>query len=89
MIRVTEAPAFKRSYKSLIQGRPSLEKTFREKLHYFIENPYNPQLATHKLKGKLKENWAFSLTRKLRVVFSYGEPGVVILEDIGPHDNVY
>ncbi|HZK75600.1 MAG TPA: hypothetical protein VFD13_01715 [Candidatus Kapabacteria bacterium] len=73
----------------MIQGRPALEKTFREKLHQFIQDPYDPQLATHKLKGKLKENFAFSLTWKLRVVFSFGGPGTVILEDIGPHDEVY
>ena len=89
MIRVTESPRFKRAYKRMVQGRPSLEKTFREKLLQFIHDPYDPQLATHKLKGKLNENWAFSLTWKLRVVFSFGEPGTVILEDIGPHDKVY
>jgi mRNA-degrading endonuclease YafQ of YafQ-DinJ toxin-antitoxin module len=89
MIRVTESPRFKRAYKHLIQGRPSLEKTFRETLLLFIQDPYDPQLATHKLKGKLKESFAFSLTWKLRVVFSFGEPGTAILEDIGPHDKVY
>ncbi len=89
MIRVTESPRFKRAYKHLVQGRPALEKTFRETLLLFIQDPYDPQLATHKLKGKLKESFAFSLTWKLRVVFSFGEPGTAILEDIGPHDKVY
>jgi mRNA interferase YafQ len=89
MIRVTESPRFKRAYKHLIQGRPALEKSFREKLRQFIQDPYDPQLATHKLKGKLNDSWAFSLTWQLRVVFSFGEPNTVILEDIGSHDKVY
>lgn len=89
MIRVTESPRFKRAYKHMIKGRPNLEKSFREKMLLFIHDPYDPQLATHKLKGKLKENWAFSVTWQLRIVFSFSEPGIVILEDIGTHDNVY
>ena len=89
MTRITEAPSFTRSYKSLIQGRPSLEKIFRERLLLFIADPYHPRLATHKLKGKLKKSWAFSLTFSLRVVFRFEEDNIVVLENIGPHDDVY
>jgi len=47
MIRITETPKFKRSYKRMIQGRPDLEKIFRERLLLFVDDPYHSQLATH------------------------------------------
>ncbi|HWF44539.1 MAG TPA: hypothetical protein VG537_07850 [Candidatus Kapabacteria bacterium] len=55
----------------------------------FIKNPYDPSLDTHKLSGNLKDSMAFSLTRKLRVVFSFVQSDLVVFEDIGTHDDVY
>jgi mRNA-degrading endonuclease YafQ of YafQ-DinJ toxin-antitoxin module len=62
---------------------------FTEKLRIFLADPYHPSLGTHKLKGTLKNSLAFSLTHNLRVVFSFLEPNLVLLEDIGTHDEVY
>ena len=89
MIDVREAPRFQRSYKKLVKGRPSLEQVFFAKFSLFLENPFNPSLETHKLGGKLKNMWAFSLTHSLRVVFTFVEGNSVVLEDIGSHDDMY
>ena len=89
MIHIAKSAKFLRSYKRLIKGRAELQKVFNEKIILFMANPYDPALETHKLKGKLRHSWAFSLTHSLRVVFTFVESESIIFEDIGPHDNTY
>jgi len=89
MIHVSKSAKFLRSYKRLIKGRADLQKEFSEKIVIFMANPYDPSLGTHKLKGKLRHSWGFSLTHGLRVVFMFVDDHTVILEDIGTHDDVY
>ena len=89
MIEYKTSAQFRRGYKHIIKGNPELESIFRERLAVFVNNPREPSLGTHKLKGKLNANWAFSLTHKLRVVFSYVRSDFVVLEGIGSHDEVY
>jgi mRNA-degrading endonuclease YafQ of YafQ-DinJ toxin-antitoxin module len=60
-----------------------------KKLDLFSEDPFHPQLKTHKLSGKLKMLWSFSIGYDLRVVFEFVTNNKVILEDIGTHNEVY
>ena len=73
---------FERAYKKL-----SLEEKIiaegREKI--FRKDPFNSRLKTHKLKGKLKNRWSFSLTYSQRVLFNFYEDSEVIFYDIGNH----
>ena len=80
IIRYT--PKFERSYKKL-----SLEeKLFAEKREkIFRKNAFDPRLKTHKLKGKLKNRWSFSLTYSQRVLFNFFQNDEVIFYDIGDH----
>ena len=89
MIDFAESSSFKRAYKRFIKGNPDLEATFRERLTLFVNNPYEPSLNTHKLGGRMRHQWAFSLTYKLRIVFTFTRPNFAMLEDIGTHDQVY
>ena len=89
MIRSVESPGFQRALKKLIKGKPEMRDTFRDTLSLFLREPYHASLETHKLHGKLKHSLAFSLTAHLRVVFSFLSSDVVLLEDIGTHDEVY
>ena len=73
----------------MIKGDPDLESAFRERLILFVNNPYKPSLNTHKLSGRLKGQCAFSLTFKLRIVFTFTRTDFAMLEDIGTHDQVY
>lgn len=56
----------------------------RERL--FRENPFNPILKTHKLKGKLKNLWSFSTTFKERILFEFVNKDKVLFFDIGGHE---
>lgn len=40
-----------------------------EKEKIFKKNPYEPNLKTHKLTGKLKGNLAFSINYSYRIIF--------------------
>lgn len=89
MITVAYSTAFSRAYKKFIKNQPGKQQLFQEKLNLFIEDPTNPKLRTHKLKGILKDFLAFSIDYDLRVIFYFISDTEVILEDIGTHDEVY
>jgi proteic killer suppression protein len=61
MIEISFDDSFKRACKKRFQGNHELERKFRIKLEKFKENPFDPSLKTHKLSGKLKELWSFSI----------------------------
>ncbi len=56
----------------------------REKL--FKKDPFDPVLKTHKLKGKLKDCWAFSISHSQRIVFEFGTKDSIYFHTIGTHD---
>jgi mRNA-degrading endonuclease YafQ of YafQ-DinJ toxin-antitoxin module len=87
--QVAFASSFKRAYRKRVQGS-ALEKRFWERLAWFVTNPFDARLRTHKLSGKLGECWAFSLDQDLRVLFRFEEANQkAILFDVGTHDEVY
>ncbi|MBT3384806.1 MAG: type II toxin-antitoxin system mRNA interferase toxin, RelE/StbE family [Prolixibacteraceae bacterium] len=89
-MEVAFSTSFRKSYKKRIEST-NLEPLFWERLQLFIENPFNINLKTHKLSGKLRGAWSFSITYDLRVVFKFTKdsPKRAILIDIGNHDEVY
>jgi mRNA-degrading endonuclease YafQ of YafQ-DinJ toxin-antitoxin module len=61
VIRAAWDQGFKRSYKKRVRNNSRLKKKFWEKMKIFLENPFFPQLRTHKLSGKLAGQWTFSV----------------------------
>ncbi len=55
----------------------------------FEKDPFCQKLRTHKLRGKLKGLWAFSITYDYRIVFSFLSETDALLIDVGTHDEVY
>jgi addiction module RelE/StbE family toxin len=80
---------FKRSYRKRIHRHPQLNRQFREKMEVFLQEPFDSQLRTHKLSGKLKGTWAFSINDEYRVIFEFINKQKVLLIDFGTHDEVY
>ncbi len=89
MIKVAYSPAFARAYKKQIKNQLSIQQLFNEKIVLFLQDPYHPQLRTHKLKGNLKDFYAFSIDYNLRVLFYFASDDEVIFENIGSHGEVY
>lgn len=84
-MEVFYAPSFVRQYKSLPS---SLQTEVKEKILLFLDVKNHQALTVHKLKGKLKDQYSFSVNYKIRIVFWYknSKPKEAILLAIGDHD---
>jgi addiction module RelE/StbE family toxin len=88
-MKVTFSSSFRRAFKKVIKGNKSLEKTFWEKVAIFVRDPFDRRLRTHKLSGKLKDLWSFSVTYEVRVIFFFVDEQRAVFVDVGSHDAVY
>ncbi|CDM96222.1 MAG: type II toxin-antitoxin system YafQ family toxin [Limnospira sp. PMC 1291.21] len=88
-MEVSFSSAFKRAFKKKIKGNQDLETRFWQKLDLFILDPFDPTLKTHKLSGKLKDLWSFSVGYDERVLFYFTEDEKAVFVDMGSHDEVY
>ena len=89
MIEIIPSTSFQRDFKKRIKGNTIKENSFYKNIDLFINNPFDPKLKTHKLTGKLKDLWSFSIDYNLRVVFHWIDENTILLENIGSHDEVY
>ena len=74
---------FIKSYKMLSENIKTVAKK-REIV--FINNPFDKRLKTHKLKGKLKDYWSYSINYQYRILFRFLDKETVIYHDIGTHE---
>jgi mRNA-degrading endonuclease YafQ of YafQ-DinJ toxin-antitoxin module len=87
-------PEFKRACRKFVRRDRSLEGRIEETLRQMHADLYAPSLGAHKLSGKLSGLWACSCGYDRRIVFSLEtdpetRKEVVLLLDIGTHDEVY
>jgi len=82
-MEIIYSPQFTRKYKKLPTKIKDLAEA-REKI--FRQNPRDDRLDTHKLHGKLKHFWSFSVDGKFRVIFEFGENGTIYFHSVGDHD---
>lgn len=89
MISLIWGSSFKRSFRKTIESDRYLKEKFADIIGVFVEDPFSPSLRTHKLSGRLKGLWSFSIDYDCRVIFKFMDDGSVLLIDIGNHDEVY
>ena len=90
MIKVAYSQSFIKAYKKKIIQNTAIIANFFDRFQIFIHNPFDKSLKTHKLSGKLKDLWAFSLEYDLRIVFYFeNNHQNAVFIDIGSHDEVY
>jgi len=86
--------SFIKAFNRTSKKNPGLIKDMEKTLRLLVENPFAPQLETHKLKGKLSGSWACKVGYDLRIAFDFvkkegqGESDILLLE-IGSHEEVY
>jgi|TARA_Y100000031_G_scaffold77498_1_gene85381 mRNA-degrading endonuclease YafQ of YafQ-DinJ toxin-antitoxin module len=80
--RIRYSTHFQRAFKKL---PPDLKPQIREREVLFKNNCFDPRLDTHKLTGKLKNFWSFSITYKHRILFAFEGEGEVGFIDVGDH----
>ena len=86
--------SFKRAFKKLIKKNPQLKNRVLGILDLLENDPFTPSLNSHKLTGELDGYWSCSVTYDCRIIFTFSqdedsEETLIILVDIGSHDEVY
>ena len=79
---INYSPHFEKAFKSLPH---TIKKQAIEKEKIFRINCFDESLKTHKLKGKLKNIWAFSISHSYRILFDFDENNDIGFIDIGTH----
>ena len=74
---------FERSYRKLAI---ELQKKAEQKEKIFRIDPFHPRLKTHKLGGKLKDFYSFSVDYTFRIVFRFAGRRKAVFLDVGDHD---
>jgi mRNA-degrading endonuclease YafQ of YafQ-DinJ toxin-antitoxin module len=89
-MEVAFSSSFKKSFRKKFKDA-ELSILFWDAVTVFIENPFHPSLKTHKLSGKLKNLFSFSVTFSFHVIFYFtsDKPPKAVFIDIGSHDEVY
>ena len=81
MVEISFSSSFRRAFKKRIKGNSDLEARFWQKVEQFTIDPFDQSLKTHKLSGKLKELWSFSVEYDQRVLFYFTEDGNIVFID--------
>jgi len=87
-MEVVWSSGFKRSFKKIIKKKPQLKDQIVKVLRLLADDPFTTSLKSHKLTGDLAGLWSCS------VIFTFSEDEnllemVILLVDIGSHDEVY
>jgi addiction module RelE/StbE family toxin len=94
MRRLVWESSFRKAFKRATRRAPDLsDKVFRT-LQRLVENPSDPALKTHKLSGRLSGLWACWVEYDCRIIFALkqdpaNQEQLILLVDIGTHDEVY
>jgi addiction module RelE/StbE family toxin len=87
-------PKFERSFRRFVRRNAKLQRRIEDTLAQMQEDVFATSLGTHKLSGRLEGLRACSCGYDCRIVFSIDkdpddERVVIVLLDIGTHDEVY
>jgi len=81
-MRVFYHPRFKDSYR---QMSDVVQRKAEQKERIFRADPFDRRLRTHKLHGRLKKQWSFSVDERYRILFEFDGADVIFL-DVGDHE---
>jgi len=83
MIKLIFAPVFLRQLKSLPW---EIKEETIEKIELFKNRRNHKMLKVHKLKGKFRGVFSFSVNYRIRVIFQYNSENEAAVLSIGDHD---
>ena len=62
-----------------------IKKIAEKKEQIFRNNPFDPRIKTHKLKGSLRGFFSFSINQKYRIVFEMIKSDIIWFHSVGDH----
>lgn len=81
---------FSRTARKFLKKHPDLRNRFTPVLKDLEDDPFQPHLKLHQLKGKLSGLYGVSITHGYRMTLMLdAERSEVVLLDVGSHDDVY
>ena len=94
MYTLSWSTGFRRGFKKATRNNTDLQQKIFTVLEKLSTRPFDPELKTHELHGKLSGLWACQVEYDCRIVFAFeNEPDtgkdLIVLVDIGRHDEVY
>jgi addiction module RelE/StbE family toxin len=86
MYKISYSTKFQRKFKKFKKQDLELFRDLEERLKI---NPFDPSLKTHKLQGSLSDVYSCRLNYKNRVLFILLIEEIILVYDVGSHDQVY
>ncbi len=66
---------------------PKAQLKFLEiKEKIFLNDPFDPRLKTHRLKGEMADFYSFSVSYHWRIVFHFEKDQTIVFDTIGTHE---
>lgn len=85
---IHETSNFSKKLERLVKRNSDLRLKIDRKLQLLVADSRNNSLRLHKINSRQKEAWSMSVDMKLRILFSYVDDGILLI-NIGGHDEVY
>lgn len=82
-MKIYYSSKFAKEYKRLPK---KVKNSAEEKEKIFRLNPFNTRLKTHRLSGKLKEYYSFSVDYHCRIIFEFVGKDIVWFHSVGTHE---
>ena len=82
-MKIYYSSKFEKEYKRL-SNKVKLTAEKKEKI--FRNDPFDSKLKTHKLTGRLKDFYSFSIDFKHRIIFEFSGKNIVWFHSIGSHE---
>jgi mRNA interferase YafQ len=94
MRRLVWDVSFRRAFKRITRREPALRERILDTVTALADNPLEPALKAHKLRGQLEGLWACWVEYDCRLVYALepdpsGGDDLIVLVDIGSHEEVY
>ncbi|MEK7493607.1 MAG: type II toxin-antitoxin system mRNA interferase toxin, RelE/StbE family [Patescibacteria group bacterium] len=81
-MKIIYTAKFSREYKKLSR---EIKISAEQAEAVFRKNPFTPSLDAHKLHGRFKDFWSFSIGFKHRIIFEFDGSKTVYFHSIGNH----
>ena len=82
-MKIYYSSKFEREYRKL---PIKIKKVAEKKERIFRKDPFDERLRTHKLTGRLKEFWSFSIDDKHRIIFEFVDRNTIWFHSAGTHE---
>ncbi|MEA1880647.1 MAG: type II toxin-antitoxin system mRNA interferase toxin, RelE/StbE family [Campylobacterota bacterium] len=90
MIEIKFADGYEKKAIKFLKKHKDVYPQYKKTIELIQRNPHHPSLRLHKLQGKLNAFSSVSINMKYRIVIDFIIlEEVIILVDVGSHDEVY